>query len=133
MRVEELMARQVETIGRNDNLRRAADVMTRERIRHLPVLEEGRLVGILTQRDVLEAGMSSALGYGEKARREFLVTIPVKEVMTDEVVTIGPQEDARRVAELMLEHQIGCVPVIEGTKLIGLITETDLLRLVVNK
>lgn len=131
MRVEELMARKVETIGRNDDLHRAEEIMRDKRIRHLPVLEEGRLVGVLTQRDLFDAAMSNALGYGSKARSEFLRTVPVKEAMKDEVVTIGPKENATRAAELMLEHKIGCLPVVEGGKLVGLVTETDLLRLIV--
>jgi CBS domain-containing membrane protein len=131
MKVRDLMATDVETVERNDELSVAEDLMQARRVRHLPVLEEGRLVGILTHRDLLHAALSSAMGYGQKAAKEFLGTIAVKEVMTDDVVTIGPDETAKRAAELMLEHKVGCLPVLDKTgKLLGLITESDLLRVV---
>jgi CBS domain-containing protein len=130
MKVRDLMSTNVATLGRNDTLTLADDVMKSKRIRHLPVLEDGRLVGILTQRDLFHAAMSTALGFGEKAQKEFLVTVPVKEVMTDEVVTIGPDEDVKSAARKMLELKIGCLPVVEKEKLLGLLSESDLLRVV---
>lgn len=132
MRVEELMTTDVKTIDRNDVLSLADDLMTMKRIRHLPVVEKGRLVGILTQRDLFRAGLSNAMGFGDKARKEFLGIVVVKEVMTDEVVTVGPDEDVKNAAKKMLEHKVGCLPVVEGDKLLGLLTESDLLRFVVD-
>lgn len=128
MKVRDLMATEVKTVERNDELFLADDIMTMERIRHLPVLEEGRLVGVLTQRDLFHAALSNAMGFGQKAQKDFLVTVRVKEVMTDEVITIGPDADVREAARTMLERKIGCLPVAEGRKLVGLVTESDLLR-----
>lgn len=134
MQVAELMSMKVETIGRNDALRLAEETMRKKRIRHLPVIENDRLVGVLTQRDIFQAALSSAMGFGEKARTEFLGTVSVKEVMTDDaIVTVGPKESVKRAAELMLEHKIGCLPVVEGERLVGLVTETDLLRVVAER
>jgi CBS domain-containing protein len=128
MKVRDLMTKEVETVARNDELTLADDIMKGKRIRHLPVVEEGRLVGILTQRDLFHAGMSNALGYGEKARKEFLTTVVVKEVMTEELVTIEPDADVKDAARKMLEHKVGCLPVLDQGKLVGLLSETDLLR-----
>ena len=128
MKVRELMTTDVATIGRNDELTIADDIMKMKRVRHLPVLEEGRLVGILTQRDLFHAALSTALNFGEKAQKEFLKTVVVKEVMTDEVRTIGPDADVKEAARLLIEHRIGCLPVVENGKLIGIVSETDLLR-----
>ena len=130
MKVRELMTTDVATIGRNDELTIADDIMKMKRVRHLPVLEEGRLVGILTQRDLFHAALSTALNFGEKAQKEFLKTVVVKEVMTDDVRTIGPDADVKEAARLLIEHRIGCLPVVENGKLVGIVSETDLLRLV---
>ena len=130
MKVRDLMSTNVATVGRNDTLTLADDLMTSKRIRHLPVLEEGRLVGIVSQRDLFHAGLSTAMGFGQKAQKDFLVTVPVKEVMVDEVVTIGPDDDAKAAAGKMLDLKIGCLPVVENGKLIGLLSESDLLRVI---
>jgi len=124
------MTTDVTTIGRNDELTIADDIMKMKRLRHLPVVEEGRLVGILTQRDLFHAALSTAMNFGEKAQKEFLKTVVVKEVMTDEVLSIDPNADVKEAARLMIEHKIGCLPVVESGKLVGLVTETDLLRVI---
>ena len=124
------MTTDVTTVGRNDELTIADDVMKMKRLRHLPVVEEGRLVGILTQRDLFHAALSTALNFGEKAQKGFLKTVVVKEVMTDEVLTIDPGADVKEAARRMIEHKIGCLPVVENGKLVGIVSETDLLRLV---
>ena len=130
MKVRELMTTDVATIGRNDELTIADDIMKMKRLRHLPVVEEGRLVGMLTQRDLFHAALSTALNFGEKAQKEFLKTVVVKEVMTEEVLTIDPGADVKEAARLLIEHKIGCLPVVENGKLVGLVTETDLLRVI---
>jgi CBS domain-containing protein len=130
MKVRELMTANVATVARNDELTIADDIMTMKRVRHLPVVEDGRLVGILSQPDLFKAALSTAMGFGEKARKEFLKTVPVKEVMTEEVLTIDPDADVRAAAHLMLDRRVGCLPVLEKGKLVGMITETDLLRVV---
>ena len=130
MKVRELMTSDVTTVGRNDELTIADDIMKMKRLRHLPVVEEGRLVGILTQRDLFHAALSTALNFGEKAQKGFLKTVVVKEVMTDEVLTIDPGADVKEAARRMIEHKIGCLPVVENGKLVGIVSETDLLRLV---
>jgi CBS domain-containing protein len=94
------------------------------------VVEEGRLVGILTQRDLFHAALSTALNFGQKAQKEFLKTVVVKEVMTDEVRSIGPGADVKEAARLLIEHKIGCLPVVENGKLVGILSETDLLKVI---
>jgi CBS domain-containing protein len=124
------MSKDVATVGRNDELSIADDVMKMKRVRHLPVLEDGRLVGMLSQRDLFHAALSTALNFGSKAQKEFLKTVPVKEVMTDEVLTIDPNADVKEAARCMIEHKIGCLPVVENGKLVGIVSETDLLRVI---
>jgi len=128
MKVRDIMTRDVATLDWNDELGLADDIMKLGRIRHLPVVDEGRLVGIMSQRDLFKASLASAMGFGEKAKREFMKTVTVKEVMVDEVITISPEASIEEAARVILEKKIGCLPVTEEDNLVGLITETDILR-----
>jgi CBS domain-containing protein len=128
MKVKDIMTSDVATLDRNDELSLADDIMKLGRIRHLPVVDEGRLVGIISQRDLFKASLASAMGYGEKAKREFIKAVVVKEVMVQDVITISPEADIEEAGRLMLEKKIGCLPVIEDGDLVGLLTETDILR-----
>ena len=128
--VREVMSRCPKTLGRNDQLSLADDVMRAERIRHLPVLDEdGNLCGILSQRDMFRGALAQALGYGTTAQQKVLAMLRVKEVMTTEVVTTGPAEMLAKAAKAMLERKIGCLPVVEGGRLVGILTESDFVAL----
>ena len=127
MQVKDIMSAEVEVVGRNDDLSQVEDLMAAKKLRHVPVLENDELVAIVSQRDLFKAMMSSAMGYGEKARKAYLHSVRVKEIMTYPVVTVAPYTSVREAADLMLQKGIGCLPVIDGTKLVGIITKTDLL------
>jgi len=131
--VRELMVTKVSTIGRNDTLDLADDLMTMARIRHLPVLDEGHVVGVVSQRDLFRSALAVALGYGERAQKALLKTLPVKEVMSEPAITIAADATVKEATRLMLEHKIGCLPVAEGHALVGIVTETDLLRATVTR
>jgi CBS domain-containing protein len=130
MHVADLMQRDVLTLDPTDTLRLADDVMRLGRIRHFPIVtRDGRLVGVLSQRDLYRAAMSSLLDMPPAAEREWLGTIDVQAVMTPHVVTITPEAPARQAVEVMLERRIGCLPVIDGAgALVGLLSESDCLR-----
>ncbi len=128
--VREIMKTEVTTLGRNDSLQLAQDIMTLGRVRHFPVLEDGELAGVMSQRDLYKASLGSVMKYGEKAQREFLDTIAVKEVMNYPPVTIAPQASVQEAARLMLKEKIGCLPVLDKDELVGIVTETDMLQLV---
>ena len=128
--LREIMTTEVTTLGRNDSLQLAQDIMTLGRVRHFPVLEDGELAGVMSQRDLYKASLGSVMKYGEKAQREFLDTIAVKEVMNYPPVTIAPQASVQEAARLMLKEKIGCLPVLDKDELVGIVTETDMLQLV---
>jgi CBS domain-containing protein len=129
-RVRDLMTSEVATLNRNDELSIADDVMKLGRIRHMPVLDDdGGLVGILSQRDLLHGALSVALGFGQVARQKVLKSLRVKEVMTGSPSTIGPDEPVARAARKMLDEKIGCLPVVEGDRLVGILTESDFVSL----
>jgi CBS domain-containing membrane protein len=102
MKVKDIMTRDVATLDLNDELSLADDIMKLGRIRHLPIVEEGRLGVIISQRDLFKASLASAMGYGEKAKREFMKTVAVKEVMANEVITISPEAIIEETGKVML-------------------------------
>jgi len=134
LRVRDVMITEVTTLQRNDKLSLADDIMRLGRIRHLPVLDEnGQLAGILTQRDLFRGALAKALGYGERAQRQLMDTLVVKEVMTSEVITTTPDTPLAEAAQVLIERKIGCLPVVEAGRLVGIITETDFVALAARK
>lgn len=133
LRVRDLMTADVTTLRRNDKLVIADDVMRLGRIRHLPVLDDDELelVGIVSQRDLFRGALARALGYGQHAQQKLLDLLLVKDVMTSSVVTIGPDASIEEAARSMLERKIGCLPVLEAGRLVGLLTESDFVRLAI--
>jgi len=128
-RVGEIMRREFVSLQAGDRLDFVEDVMSLGRIRHLPVLEGGRLVGIVSHRDLLASSLSRAIDFDPKDRRTFLRSVDVGEAMTREVVTVRPETPVEEAARLLLRHRLGCLPVVndEGAP-VGLVSETDLLR-----
>jgi CBS domain-containing protein len=128
--VRDIMASEVTTLNRNDSLQLAKDIMSLGRVRHFPVIDDDKVVGVVSQRDLYKASLGSVMKYGEKAQRAFLEGIAIKEVMADPPITIAPHATVQEAARLMMEKKIGCLPVLEGPKLVGIVTETDMLKLV---
>jgi len=122
------MSKDIAVVDRNNNLRTVEERMATKQLRNLPVLEQGEVVGIVTQRDLFKAAMSSTMGYGEKAQQAYLQSVRVKEIMTYPVVTVSPDTSVAAAAEMMLNKGVGCLPVIAAQQLIGIVTKTDLLR-----
>jgi CBS domain-containing membrane protein len=128
--VRDIMTKEVTTLERNDSLQLVKDIMTLGRVRHFPVIDDGKLVGVVSQRDLYKASLGSVMKYGEKAQRAFLEGIAVKEVMSEPPITVAPHTSVQDAARLMMGKKIGCLPVLEGAELVGLVTETDMLKLV---
>ena len=128
--VRDVMTHEVATLDRNDRLSTADNVMRLGRIRHMPVMEDGDLVGLVTQRDLFRGALLKALGYGLKAEQTMLDTLAVKEVMATDLETIAPDATLQEAARIMVERKIGCLPVVEDAKLVGILTEGDFVVLV---
>ena len=129
MKVKDVMVRDVATLDIDDELSLANDIMKLGRIRHLPVVSGKQLVGILSERDLFRTSLVEALGHEPTKTREFMKAIRIQDIMVKKLITIAPEADIREAVQLMLDHKIGCVPVVAGGELLGLITETDILRL----
>lgn len=132
LRVRDIMTAEVTTLLRNDNLTLADDIMNLGRIRHLPVLADDglELVGIVSQRDLFRGALAHALGYGQHAQRKILETLSVKQVMTSDLITTTPDTTLVEAARILTERKIGCLPVVEGGRLVGIVTEADFVALV---
>jgi CBS domain-containing membrane protein len=127
--VERIMQREFATVRSDERLDFVDDVMALGRVRHMPVVDDGKLVGVVSQRDLLAASLSRVLSFDAQERRTFLRSIDVREVMAGRPITVSPATSLADAAALMLRHKIGCLPVVgPGGEAVGLVTETDLLR-----
>jgi acetoin utilization protein AcuB len=127
MPVSERMRSPVVTIGPNATVREAVEVMTTGKLRHLPVVDGDRLLGIVTDRDLRQAVFAPIVQERLGAAGDAVGDIAVREVMTWAVITVGPATDLREAARLMHEQKIGALPVVEDARLIGILTESDVL------
>jgi len=128
MKVRDLMSADPIAVSPDTTVFDARQTMVKERIRHLLVTEGQRLLGIVTDRDIRLNLPSQATSLSVWEVNYLLARLTVEEVMTTGVIIIGPDQNARNAARLMLEHKIGALPVLDGERLIGIITETDVLR-----
>lgn len=128
--VRDVMTREVHTVERNDQIGLADQRMSEHRIRHLPVLDEsGEVCAVVSQRDLFRGALLRTLGFGSRAEATLMKQVVVKEAISGELVTIGPEAPLAEAAKLMFERKIGCLPVIEDRKLVGILTEADFVRL----
>jgi CBS domain-containing protein len=129
MMIRELMSGGLVTVSPEAPVTRARDLMAGEKIRHLPVIGPGGgLAGIVTDRDIRVNLPSRATSLSAQEITYLLSQLTVGEIMTRSVITIGPDAPAREGARLMLQHRIGALPVLDDGRLLGIITETDIVR-----
>ena len=129
MRVRELMTGALITARPDMPVLDARHLMVEKRIRHLVVTSaRGELLGIVTDRDIRLNLPSQATSLSVWEMNYLLTRLTVGTVMTASVITVGPDREARDAAQLMLDHRIGALPVVDGGRPIGIVTETDLLR-----
>jgi len=127
-RVRDIMPETMVTISEGDRLSTVEDIMTLGHVRHMPVTHAGKLVGVVSERDLLRASLSSLSADRGDAHRAFLHGVEIGRVMSAPPVVIGPDDSVEDAARSMAEKKIGCLPVVDGDELLGLITETDVLR-----
>src|SRR5918911_2241801 len=121
--VSDAMSREIVTLSPDETAATALALCRERRIRHLPVLQRGRLVGIVSDRDL----RSSTPALGDPDRAAALQRILVEDVMDHEVVTADPEDPIEQAANTMRERKIGCLPVLEGDELVGIITASDVM------
>jgi acetoin utilization protein AcuB len=126
--VKDWMGQPAVTIDAGATCRAAIDLMKARRIRHLPVVDLDRLVGIVTDRDLRQAVFDPAIQERLGEALEILESRTVRDVMTWAVISVGPQTGLRQAARLMYEQKIGALPVVAAGRVVGVLTERDVLR-----
>jgi acetoin utilization protein AcuB len=119
----------VVTIAPDMPIHEALGIMKREKIRHIPVLEHGKLVGIVENEDLFYASPSPATSLSIWEMSSILSKITVREVMTEKVITVSEDTPIEQAALVMAENKIGSIPVLRNDELVGIITETDLFQI----
>jgi len=129
MLVRDRMKSPVVTVSPDMPIHEALSIMKQAQIRHIPVLQDGKLVGIVATEDLVFAHPSPATSLSIWEMNYLLSKITVKEVMTEEVITVDMDTPIEEAASIMAEHKIGSIPVTNKGKLVGIITETDLFKI----
>ena len=128
--VREIMMGSPVTLKPEDTLDLANDIISLGRIRHIPIVDGSRLVGIVTEHDLIGTAAAQIFGLKPKRKSELLKSVLIKEVMKKRVITAAPDTPIKDVAHLMADKKIGGVPVVSDGMVVGLVTTTDILRYV---
>jgi len=128
--VDEIMTTEIFTLPATATVADAIRVMAERSIRHIPIVDsEGNMEGLVTRHDVMGV-MDSTLR--EKTAQRDPATIPLAEIMTRDVVTVDGGANLRRAALYLEEHDFSCLPVMAEGKLIGIVTDADLVAVAIN-
>lgn len=122
------MTREVYTVQPDDSILAATQLMRRRNIRHVPVVETGILVGIVTDRDIKRAAPSLLSGGDQSDYEDVMRSTLVSRIMTREPFTLDVEAQIRTAVRLMVENRIGALPVMDEKRLVGIITGYDLLK-----
>lgn len=128
MDVASIMSESVVTAAPHDTVRKAMALLESLDVRHLPIVEDGRVVGLISDRDLRE--YSLPLAAEQDSTAEDLLDTPLSQVMTEQVLSVDANEDLRTAVDLMLEYRVGALPVLdaEGGALVGMLSYVDILR-----
>ena len=130
MTVSEVMVTDLVTVGPESDLKEAVDHMNSAHIRHLPVVQSGRLVGIVSDRDIRLFGMTMAGAEDGDLRFAIGADVRVREVKQREPVLIEPDADVREALDMMIEDRVGAIPVVDdGEHLLGIVSYVDMLKM----
>lgn len=128
MKAQDIMQRDVTTATPDMSLAQGRRLMQDKGVRHLPIVSGTHIVGMVTDRDIREAAPSAATTLSKGEVNYQMANVPLRTCMTRNVITVQTDVDAAQIAQLLIEHRFGCVPVVEARRLLGMITEIDCLR-----
>ncbi len=126
--VNDCMSKAPITVSSSDSLQSALDLLYKHDIRELPVIDFGRLAGIVTDRDLRQVAPSYPVFRDQQEIRVYLQSLKVASAMTVDPLVVTPQTPLVEAAELLLTHRIGSLPVVEDRKLVGILSVSDLLK-----
>ncbi len=130
--VKDWMTSNPYSIGPKMHITKANELMKEINIRRLPVIENGKLIGILTDGDIREAGPSDVSSLSKYETNYLLSGLVVSDVMTKEPISVNSTNSIRSVAEIMLEKKIGGIPVVDDQELVGIITVSDIFKVLMD-
>lgn len=129
LRVRDLMTWEVVTVLPMTDTETAWNLMSERDLRHMVVVDaDGDLVGVVSHRDLLRHALIEQPDLPRYVERALLEKSLVREVMVSPAVTIDPEQDAAEAARILFENKIGCLPVVEGGRVVGILTESDFVR-----
>jgi CBS-domain-containing membrane protein len=123
------MTEKVFTLKPKDDLAALYDLMDSRHVRHVPIVDsDGELVGLVTDRDLSRSALGAVEELPLSVERDILRRRRIRDIMATEPDSIEPDATLREAAEILLENKVGCLPVVEGLHLVGIITEADFVR-----
>jgi CBS domain-containing membrane protein len=128
LRIAQIMTTPVISLAADHSVSLATGIMNLKGVRHLPVTEQGRLIGLVSHRDLM-AAQAAALASAPGSDDE--LSVPVGKIMKTDLATVSPQTRVLEAARIMLDHRYGCLPVVEDGRLVGIVTAIDMLQLLV--
>lgn len=131
MLVRDFMTSEVTSLQETDTLLDAAMIFVRSSFRHVPVLREKKLVGIITERDVKQFAPSLLSRTSAEEYNQIMETTPISRVMTREPITLKPDQPVFDAATILHSKRVGCLPVVQNGELVGILTTTNLLGLLI--
>jgi len=129
MLVREFMTTEVTTLQEGDTLLDATMIFVRSTLRHLPVLRDKQLVGVVTQRDVKQYAPSILSGISADEYNQLMESTPISRIMSRDPATVTPDQSMYEAVKILTARRIGCLPVVENSELKGILTTTDMLKL----
>ncbi len=132
MYVSDWMTKKVFTVGPDDYLSDAITIMKEKGVKHLPVIKNDKIKGILSDRDIKEYSPSKATTLDIYELHYILANTQIKDLMKTKVATTAPDAPVEEAAMIMLDKNIGCLPVIEGGRLVGIISDKDIFHAMVD-
>ncbi|MGQ9695836.1 MAG: CBS and ACT domain-containing protein [Thermodesulfobacteriota bacterium] len=132
MLVRKKMKKDLITINKSERMTVAKKILEEKNIRHLPVVEGKKLIGLVTNMDIRKAEASPATSLEIRELHYLLDKLTVGEIMTRNVITISPDVSVEEAATILHDNKIGCLPVVEDGNLVGIITENDVMEILIN-
>ena len=126
--VQDYMTAQPESLNADESLLDAVLLLRKSGFRHIPILEQGRLAGVLTERDIYRFSPTMLLPVPVKEYNRLFEETPVGKVMTRDPQTVAPDAPLSHAVDLLIQTRLGCLPVMENDVLVGIITVRDMLR-----
>jgi CBS domain-containing protein len=132
--VGDLMTSKVVSLLESDSALAAYDLMDEKHIRHIPIVDDdGAVVGLLSERDLLRNALINTAELPVSAQREYLRGVRLEEIMTSVPQTVEADTGIAEAGRMLLEYKFSCLPVVDGDTLVGIITESDFVRFLVDR